>query len=423
MRILLANYRYFLSSGPERYMFGLMDLMAAAGHECVPFSVRYARNRPSPWDSHFVPPLAGEDEVYFDQHRWTPRSALRTMSRLFYSPEVAHAARRLAREARPQAAYLLQYLRKLSPSLAAGLKRSGLPVVARLSDFAMLCPQAHLLRRNRPCTLCVGRSILPSVLHGCVKNSRTVSLVNALATWLHNAADLFRHVDCFVTPSRFMRDTMLSAGYAPDRIRHIPTFVDSRTFRPCPKDSEPERIVFVGRLDRPKGLEILVRAAAELKAGGLLRGRRIEIAGQGDQDYVRELTGLAATLRLTDAELHFAGHIPTTNLPAFLGGALCSVLPSLWFENLPNAALESMACGTPVVASNLGSLAECVDHGRIGLLFAPGDHRELAQAIASLLDDRPGLAAMSEACCREVRGPYAPERHLASLLDLFGELA
>jgi hypothetical protein len=62
MRVLVANYRYFVSGGPERYMFAVSEMLERAGHEVIPFSVRYRRNRETPWSQYFVEPIAGDDE-------------------------------------------------------------------------------------------------------------------------------------------------------------------------------------------------------------------------------------------------------------------------------------------------------------------------------------------------------------------------
>ena len=63
VKICLVDYRYFVSSGPERYMFAVKTLLEARGHEVIPFSVRYRQNDPSPWERYFVPPIAGDDEI------------------------------------------------------------------------------------------------------------------------------------------------------------------------------------------------------------------------------------------------------------------------------------------------------------------------------------------------------------------------
>jgi hypothetical protein len=70
VKIVLLHNRYHITSGPEQYLFSLERLLTERGHEVVPFSVRYARNRPSPHGRYFVPPPGGEDARYYREDRW-----------------------------------------------------------------------------------------------------------------------------------------------------------------------------------------------------------------------------------------------------------------------------------------------------------------------------------------------------------------
>ena len=117
MKVLIINYRYFISGGPERYMFNLTQALEDGGHEVIPFSIRYKQNRPSPYAEYFVPPLAGEEEVYYKDQTFTPRAILKTLSRLFYAFDVELGISKLVSRTQPDVAYVLHYLRKLSPSL------------------------------------------------------------------------------------------------------------------------------------------------------------------------------------------------------------------------------------------------------------------------------------------------------------------
>ena len=84
MRILLANYRYFVSGGPERYLFQVRDAFFSRGHEIIPFSIHYSRNEQTPYSEYFVEPLGSRDEVLFQEQRRTLKSTWRTIERLFY---------------------------------------------------------------------------------------------------------------------------------------------------------------------------------------------------------------------------------------------------------------------------------------------------------------------------------------------------
>ena len=225
MKICLVNYRYFVSSGPERYLFAVKSLLEARGHEIVPFSIHYRQNEPSPWERYFVRPIAGDDEIMFRQHSWSASSVRRALERTFSSREVYDALSRELHDARPDVAYVLKYERKLSPSVLSALHDHGVPIVVRLSDFSMVCPQQHLVRNDHVCELCVGRRPWPSVLFRCVQRSFGASAVNALALEYARRKGFYGLVDAFVAPSDIMRQKMVQGGVPASRIRHLPTFV------------------------------------------------------------------------------------------------------------------------------------------------------------------------------------------------------
>ena len=194
MKICLVNYRYFVSGGPERYMFGVTKLLEDLGHEVVPFSVRYRQNEPSPWSGYFVEPIGRDDEVTFRQTSWRLGAVVRGVERAFYSRDVYQAVSRLVEVTRPDVAFVLNYLKKLSPSVLAAFNDAGIPIVNRFSDFALICPQAHLVRDGRICEECLGGSLWPSVRYRCVQGSLPASAINALAmTYARRRRYLRRH--------------------------------------------------------------------------------------------------------------------------------------------------------------------------------------------------------------------------------------
>lgn len=420
MRVLIANYRYFVSSGPERYLFNIKSRLEAAGHEVIPFSVRYSQNLPSDYSRHFVSPIGGEDEVFFDDHRKTMGSTLKGLSRLFYSREVEQAAASLIEETRPDVAYVLYYLRKMSPSLLVGIKKMGLPIVARVSDYGMMCGEHHMLLNDRPCTLCVDKGRHQQVINRCVKNSRIISALDAVATAFHNNRGYFDLIDRFVTTNEFMSEMMVRAGVSPSRIVCNPTFTDMERFKPAEKPAYPPYIVYIGRLDRPKGVHLLLSAFAQLKNELGDRMPALKIAGEGHSaPYVAALQSNAAAL---GADVQFLGRVGADEVPELFRGAICSVMPVLWYENLPNSVVESFASGCPVVGARIGSLASTITDERDGLLHEAGNAEDLARQIRRLVTD-PALRARLAVGARETAATvHSPDAHLQRLLQLFREV-
>jgi glycosyltransferase involved in cell wall biosynthesis len=173
-----------------------------------------------------------------------------------------------------------------------------------------------------------------------------------------------------------------SAGTTP--IGLIPNGVDTARFTPAVSRDEagPVRLVFVGRLVRQKGLDVLLEALARLPAGA-----DYELTLVGDGPLRPALTGQAQALGLT-SRLRFVGWAGREDMPDLLRRADIFVFPSR-DEGMPNAVLEAMATGLPVVATRISGNEEVVVDGQTGLLVPPDDPDALAGALARLLADRP----------------------------------
>jgi glycosyltransferase involved in cell wall biosynthesis len=421
MRILLANYRYFVSSGPERYLFNIKKELEKQGHEIIPFSIRYSRNTPTEYERYFASPIAGDDEVFFDQHSGGVKSKAKALSRLFYSREVESRVSRLIADTKPDIAYVLYYLRKLSPSVLVGIKSAGLPIVSRISDFAMFCGEHHMLRNNQPCTLCLDHGRVHQVINRCVKGSLGISAVDAIATRFHQWRGYFDTIDRFVTTNGFMTEMMVRGGIPPHRIRCIPTFTDLQKFVPSNNPPSERYLVYVGRLDRPKGVHLLISAMANLKAR-LETPPRLKIAGGGhDQSYVAELKAQLDRDGVSDL-VELLGEVAQDDVPALLSNAYCCVMPSLWYENLPNVVIESFASGCPVVAANIGSLAQTVSVGENGLHHVPGDAEDLARQLELIIADPELRDRLARGARKTAESLHSPERHTTALLNLLEEL-
>ena len=414
MKIALINYRYFVSSGPERYLFGVKDLLEGLGHEVVPFSVRYSQNEPTPWDKYFVPPIAGEDEIVFRQHSWSLPVVRRALERAFYSREVYDSLSAMLREARPDVAYVLHYMRKLSPAVLTALHDNGVPIVVRFSDFAMVCPQAHMVRDDKVCELCVRAGPWPSIWYRCIQDSVGASAVNAVAMEWARQKGFFGLVSAFVAPSDIMRRKMIEGGLPAARLHQLPTFVAPREARPFAERAR--RIAYVGRIERIKGVDVLVDAFEQLQRRGVAGDLELVIAGDDTTPF-----GQALHARLRDRpvpRVRVTGQLGEAEVFELLQSSILSAVPSLWYENMPNSLLESLACGTPVVASDIGSLAETLRGSDAGLLCTPDDVTDWADTLEQALTGT-GLEDMGQAARRLARERHGPDVHVGRLTDIF----
>lgn len=178
----------------------------------------------------------------------------------------------------------------------------------------------------------------------------------------------------------------------PDKIEVIPCGVDLRLFKPVDKIKgrrssglvKRRYLLFVGRIDPLKRLDTLIKAMAVL-APSYPELRCLVIGGEHGNQYLNELRTMVRKFGL-EGFVHFLGAKPQPLLPYFYSLAEACVLPSD-YESFGLVGLESMACGTPLIASRVGGLSFLVQDGVNGLLFTPGEERELADRMDLLLRD------------------------------------
>lgn len=181
-------------------------------------------------------------------------------------------------------------------------------------------------------------------------------------------------------------------GAAPEKIGVVPCGVNRELFQPADKRlakqalnlSDGKILLFVGRIDSLKGVERLLEAVAyRLENAGL---RLVIIGGEDDDDAgLRRLKELTGELNLTD-RITFYGLVKNSEMPLFYNAADVTVIPS-YYESFGLVALESLACGTPVVATDVGDMRNIIRQGETGYVVPDNDPGELADKIGMVLSN------------------------------------
>ncbi len=199
---------------------------------------------------------------------------------------------------------------------------------------------------------------------------------------------LIQNVDCIVAATADERMQMIrSCGIPPHRVTVVPCGVDLTLFAPQNRVEARKQLglkphkpilLFVGRLDPFKGPDLLLRAAAmmEEETQVVLAGGKLH----GDND-LQQLRKLAVELGISQ-RVHFIGARPQQELPTLYSAADVTVVPS-YHESFGLVAVESLACGTPVVATRAGGLTTVLKHGETGYLVprCPGFFAERLDAL------------------------------------------
>jgi glycosyltransferase involved in cell wall biosynthesis len=313
----------------------------------------------------------------------------------------------LAGRFRPDVVHVHNSWPLISPSVLAGARTLGLPVVQTLHNFRLLCPQGSLLRDGRACDDCVGHAPWRAVRHACYRGSRTQSAALAVMLQGHRLRGTWQHdVTLYVALSRSGADTFVRGGLPADRLRIKPNFLDLPDGLAALPSAPRQGLLFVGRLSPEKGPALLAAAAA-------LRPGAAPIRVVGDGPERARLAGHPG--------LQLLGTLPQPRVLQLMHEAQALVLPSLCAEAFPRTLVEAFACGLPVIASRVGALPELLQHGRTGWLFDPTRPDELAGWM-QVADEQPHtLRTMGERARDHHRQHWTGERNHHLLLAIYRE--
>ncbi len=219
-----------------------------------------------------------------------------------------------------------------------------------------------------------------------------------------------------VANSRAAADRLRREGVPARKVATISNGVDRQIFVPHSARPKLRRVVVVANLRPEKRHDVLIDAAPEVLRH--FPDARFEIVGGGPE--LRSLQARTVDQGVAHA-FAFVGH--DEDVATRLRTADIFVLPSE-SEAFPNAVLEAMSAGLPIVASGVGGMLELIDDHRTGLLVPPGDPNALARGICRLMADQPLGTRLGEAASHEVRGRYSFDRMTAAFEALYlSELA
>jgi len=373
VRIVVVHNRYRSAqpSGENNVVDREVALLRSGGHEVTLFSR----------DSDSISDMSIVDKALVPL-------------RVPWNREVRSTLAGVLRSVRPDVVHVHNTFPLLSPSVVAACTDAGVPVVATLHNYSMICPPGTLYRDGRVCTSCVGRVPLPAVQHGCYRDSALATVPVALNLTV-NRQRWWSDVSRFFCISAAQRQLLIQGGMPASRMSVKHNFVPDPGVR---RTGPGEHVLFLGRLTEEKGVGLLMSAWERASVG-----LPLVIAGTGPmEDEVAQWASSRSDVR-------YVGLQDAAGCRALTASAATVVVPSTWLEAFGLVVVEAMAAGVPTVAAAHGAFVELVDDGVTGVLHRPGDPESLASALEA------GVKLPGDAARARYERDFTPEVGLARL--------
>ncbi|MDC6389772.1 glycosyltransferase family 4 protein [Maribacter sp. PR1] len=421
MKIVIVHYRYYHGSGPETYLFNVKRLFENNGHTVIPFSASYPNNEPSPYSEYFYKPIVDKFHLNENKNSISVTDQIKIVKNSFYNKDVFKKLTGLLNDERPDVVYVLQYGTKLSTSIFDAAYSLNIPVVLRLSDFNLVCAKNTFFNKGQICTKCIDNRF-NSVMDKCVHDSLTQSFVYFLIQKFNHIRHFQNKIDAFIVPSvNTMNLIKKTDQFKHGNFYHVPTFIskeEDQRFLNKKKSSLNAgiRLCYLGRVSEDKGLDILINAMINCIKKGIKV--ELDIIGDFNSDFGFNLK--KEVDRFGSKQIKFLGVIDSNEVNITLRNYHFSVVPSKWYDNMPNSLIESSLEGVPVIVSKIGSLEELIQNGYNGFTFEHLSSKSLEATIISLVDlGEKEYYKVSENCIKWIREYCDKEKHLKRLLKIF----
>lgn len=416
MRILHVNEVLGFVGGAEQYLYAVANELKERGHTNLLIYHAIEGRQPETFAKvfHHCEPFTGVSSSLGNLRPWKPILPGSPLSKFSFLPERGGEEIKVeswAKDYQPDVVYVhrwetLESLELLYPSA---------PMVRFIHDHGLVCLRTHkfFYWTERACQQPMGVRCV-----GCLPYSKKAWRAGVLhwpMALSRQKAELQAHGRCtrLLVSTTYMKEQLLKNGIPDQQVTVLPLFTEYRSkFHARP---ERDTILVVGRIDRGKGLDLLLGALKLVK-----HPFRLTVVGEGKD--LNRCRVLAHRLGLQQ-KVEFVGRMDRSELSEWYRRALMVAVPCRAPESFGLVALEAMAHGRPVVAFRVGGLTDVIRHGETGFLVEEQDQVAFANQIDCLLRDPDLALEMGRRGVESVKSHYSPDRHLAGLVTIFRQAA
>ncbi len=402
MKILAVNKFYYIKGGSETYFFSLNNMLKKDGMEIVPFSMQDHRNFQCEYSDFFIKNV--------DYNNMSFNKKVINAIKILYSFESKRKIKKLIEFTNPDIAHLHIFQHQLTPSILHEIKKHNVKIINTVHDLKVICPNYKMLNRKGICEECKGGKYYNCVKNRCMKNSILKSIVAMNEAYINNFIKSYNYIDKFICPSRFYVEKLKQFGINNEKLIYIPNFINEEEYEYS--IYEEDYFLFVGRIIEEKGIEMLIDAMKNIKGG------RLVIAGTGPlEEKIRKKIEYLNLKNVT-----MVGFLDSNKINELMRRCRFLIIPSLWYENCPMVVLEAMACGKPIIGSDMGGIPELVNDKINGLIFKHNDIKDLENKINIMNKNQIMRRYMGRKGREIIESTYNKNNHLKKIKELYKEI-
>jgi glycosyltransferase involved in cell wall biosynthesis len=368
MKILHINNFFTKYGGAENSFWKISNFLKNKGNKIYYFSTDK--------QPYFIANY--EYSKYFPQYKDKRKSSIiKDIINIFYNFEAKHNLENYLKKIQPDLIITHNILFHLTSSIFDACKKFNIPIVMYIQDPRLFCPGGLLAYSDKYCyeEPCITGNPISCIKNRCKLSSLKASIITSLNFIFVRNQKLFNKCDAIICLSEALKNLAVRAGAPAEKIKVINHFIEDEKLLIKPVYKNENYFLYVGRLDREKGVHFLIEAMKNVSSA-------IQLHVVGDGCEKENLISQKESLNLNN--IKFLGHLNGQALEEEYKNCIATVLPCNWFEAFGLTNIESFLYGKPVIASNIAAIPEIIDDGVNGILVPPTDINALSAAIEKL---------------------------------------
>lgn len=379
-RVMIVHNYYQIPGGEDTVVANEKKMLEEHGHEVV----LYTRSNT-------------------ELNNFSKRQKLLLPFSTVFNLKTYREVKKIIKDRKIQIVHVHNTLNLISPSVYYAAIHCHVPVVQTVHNFRLLCPGATFYRDGQVCEECLKKGLLCAVRHSCYRGSRLQTLACVISTKIHRMLGTYGKIN-YICLTEFNKEKLLHLK----QIQANKVFVKPNSVslpeKTVPQNMRKKQVVYVGRLEEIKGMNVLLGAWKYLGDDA----PELYICGRGPlEEWCREY------IEKNDLKkVHLTGFLPNEEVKELIGKSGALVLPTQVYEGFPMTIAEAYTCGTYVIGSDLGNTGSLIEDGISGWKFPHRSPEALAACVKKAMEWKQEFP-------EDIRKRYSAEENYQRLDEIY----
>ena len=381
-RILMVHNYYQIPGGEDTVVANEMQMLKKYGHHVV----FYSRNN------------SELNEMSKFQKLFLPVNTI-------FNFRTYRDIKRIIKQEKIDIVHVHNTLNLISPSVYYAAIQCGVPVVQTVHNFRLLCPGAIFYRNGHICEDCLEKGLWCAIRYNCYRNSKMQTLACVISTKFHRIIGIYGKIN-YICLTDFNKEKLLKLKQVKENKIFIKTNFVENTQKFIPVEKRENQFVFSGRLDKLKGIDILLKSWKKMGK----RAPKLIVCGTGPmEEWCKEF------VEKNKINVEIKGFISNEDVKKILANSKALILPTQLYEGFPMSIVEAYSVGTPVIGSNIGNVKSVIEERITGVIFTPTSKEMLIEAIIYIL----GFHNIQESTKNVYLEKYTVQKNYIKLLNIY----